>query len=122
MARSSTSWSKGQSGNPKGRPKKGETLTDAIRKQVRKRDVEYTDPKTGETKRMSRRDALAKKLWSLALAGDVSAIKYLYDRLDGKPVQDLNHDFHADLDTGLTVIITGPSGGNDGDQSPPEAG
>jgi predicted nucleic acid-binding protein len=36
-------------------------------------------------KYISRKEALAKKLWALALSGDITAIKYIYDRIDGKP-------------------------------------
>jgi hypothetical protein len=61
-------WQKGQSGNPAGRAKKGETLTDALR--------EHID-----------RDELADLLLREARAGNVAAMKYCYDRVDGQPRQ-----------------------------------
>ena len=83
----------GKSGNPKGRPRKQKTLTDILAKHGRKRDV-----KDGE-KNISRKEALAKKLWAMALGGDVIAIKYIYDRIDGKPDQyhevDMEHTASA---------------------------
>lgn len=68
MAVSETSWKPGQSGNPAGRPKKGETLTDTLRGLVD-------------------RKALGEKLVALALEGNVAALKYVYDRVDGMPRQ-----------------------------------
>jgi len=62
------SWPKGQSGNPKGRLKKGETLTDNLREHIDK-------------------DEIAQKLIKLMRKGNVAATKYIYDRLDGKPQQ-----------------------------------
>lgn len=67
---------KGVSGNPKGRPPKGETLTDAIREAI------------GEDgKRL-----VAEKLLSMAVGKGrqkayFPALKYLIDRLDGEPVK-----------------------------------
>ena len=60
----------GNQGGP-GRPPKGESLTDALRESVNKHD-------------------LAEKLKQLAMKGDVVALKYIYDRIDGKPVETIN--------------------------------
>lgn len=55
--------------NRKGRPPKGETLTDALRQKVDK-------------------ETLAAKLIEMAFEkGDMAAIKYIYDRIDGTPIQ-----------------------------------
>lgn len=69
-----TAWKPGQSGNPKGRPPKGETLTDALKEQVDKK-------------------AIAEKLCEMAMEGDIGALKYIYDRIDGRPIEsvDMNH-------------------------------
>ena len=68
---------KGQSGNPKGRPKKGETMTDLLREKL---DI----PKTSREK-MPRKEKVIEKLILLAEAGDLSALKYVFDRVDGRP-------------------------------------
>ena len=77
---------KGQSGNPGGRPKKGETLTDILRGYLNEPDPD-APPYT-------RKQMLAQALYSRAIDGDVMAIKYTYDRIDGKPVEtvDNTHD------------------------------
>lgn len=61
----------GQSGNPGGRPK-SRALTDALEQTIDKHE-------------------LAEKLWALALSGDMQAIKYIYDRIEGTPTQ--RHEF-----------------------------
>ena len=58
--------------NRNGRPPKGETLTDALRAKVDK-------------------DAIAARLVEIAMEkGDIAALKYIYDRIDGRPVETVN--------------------------------
>jgi hypothetical protein len=64
MPRTKTSWRKGQSGNPRGRPRSGEELGATLRHMVdRKR--------------------FAKKLCELCYAGDVQAMRLLLSYTDG---------------------------------------
>jgi hypothetical protein len=67
---------KGIGGNPHGRPKKGETLTDILRE-------------AGEVavKGIPRRKLIADKLWKLAVKGNLKAIEMVYNRHDGTPSQ-----------------------------------
>ena len=65
--------------NRKGRPKKGQALTDILSYKL--------DQKTGDGK--LHREVVADKLIALAEAGDVSALKYLMDRIDGKPKESI---------------------------------
>ena len=88
---------KGQSGNPKGRAKKGRTLTDLLSKQGDIKDV--TDEVQG--KKISKKEALAKILWAMALREDLAAMKYIYNRLDGLPVQTLR----TGADEPLEIVI-----------------
>jgi hypothetical protein len=62
--------------NRKGRPKKGNALTDILREMA---DT-YLDDK------VAMKDALSKKLWDMAIDGDITAIKYIFDRIDGAPI------------------------------------
>ena len=70
-------WKQGQSGNPNGRPRKGNTLTEAL--------TEHVD-----------KDELAGVLYRLALEGNVAAIKYIYDRSEGTPQQHLHVEDERD--------------------------
>lgn len=63
--------------NRKGRPKKGRTMTDLLEA--------YGKLINTEDKELTNRQALAKKIWEMAMDGDTTAIKYIYDRIDGKP-------------------------------------
>jgi len=75
-------WEPGQSGNPNGRPKKEYCLTDILKAQGNLEDIEIKDGT-----KITRKQAVAKKLWALAMGGDVAALKYLFDRIDGRPLQ-----------------------------------
>ena len=83
---------KWQSGNPNGRPKKEDSITDLVRKQA---DIEIEPGKTYA-------QAIAEKLLKLASGGDIAAIKYAMDRMDGSPKQtqliDLNANHHIDTE------------------------
>lgn len=76
-------YKKGQSGNPGGRPKKGETFTDILRALGNKKDYTY------EGNKITRKEGLANKVWEKALADnpDMFAVKLIYDRADGKAVE-----------------------------------
>lgn len=70
-------WQKGKSGNPKGRQKKGQTLTDILRASLAEPNAQG----------VTRSRALSDTLTRLADSGDLDAIRYIYDRVDGKPVE-----------------------------------
>jgi len=67
---------KGVSGNPKGRPMKGHSWADVLEK-IGGEKIEKYD--------MTRKEAVARKLWGEAAKGQSWAINALMDRLDGKP-------------------------------------
>lgn len=71
---------KGQSGNPKGRPKRQESVTEILHELSLLKDVNLP---SGE--KITRRRALAEQLWTQAIRnGDISAIKFIIERLEGK--------------------------------------
>jgi hypothetical protein len=71
--------------NRRGRPKKGQTLTDILNWVLdQKRKIKNEE--TGEEKSLLLRQILAQKLIDKAVNdGDVAALKYVFDRIDGKP-------------------------------------
>jgi hypothetical protein len=73
-----TRFQKGESGNPDGRPR-GASLEAAIR-----RLAEMSLPRNANRSHV---EAVAQKLWSKALRGDIRAIRIVLERIDGKVTQ-----------------------------------
>lgn len=69
--------------NKDGRPPKGQALTEILRAKIDK-------------------DEIAEMLIAKVREGDLGAIKYVYDRIDGKPTE--KHEVEG---TGLPVIFNG---------------
>lgn len=64
----------GVSGNPNGRPKKGETITDLVQELLRNKP-------RGQEK--TYRELFAMRVMKLALEGDMTAIREIWDRMEG---------------------------------------
>jgi hypothetical protein len=75
-----TSWKPGQSGNPKGAPKKDESLTGLLRT-----FLNGIDPGTGAP----RKQLFIEQAIVNAMKGDSTITKYLWDRLDGQMKQEI---------------------------------
>ena len=86
----------GQSGNPNGRPRKGETVTDALRAYA-----------SAKWKGKPAKKALAERLWTLAMENDdavgIAALRYIYDRLDGRPKESVEHSTPLE---GFNFVVT----------------
>ena len=91
---------KGQSGNPKGRPKLEESWAGMMR------EICDEEVKVGSAT-MSRKEAIARKLFSEAAKGEAWAINALMDRMDGRPKQalDVDHTSGGKEITGITRQI-----------------
>lgn len=94
-----TRWKAGESGNPNGRPKKGVSLTDILREQANIKDAKFN----GEM--VERKVALGNRMWMAALKGDVAIMKYMYDRLDGKPTQEIKVQSDAAMDAPIVLHV-----------------
>ena len=68
---------KGQSGNPKGRPKKGLAIADILT-EIGSRIV---------AKDKTLKEEVLEKAFDMALSGDLNAIKFIAERLEGSSVQ-----------------------------------
>lgn len=77
------SFKPGVSGNPKGRPKKGYSITDWFKSMLN------SDPKI--------KDAIGKSILKKALEGDITAQKLVWQYMDGMPKQEIAGDPDAPL-------------------------
>ena len=77
--------------NPQGRPKKNWTMTDLIEDALEEAD------ETGE----AYKKIITRKLRSLAVRGELPAIKEIIDRVDGKAKESVNIESQG----GFTVIL-----------------
>lgn len=87
-------WKKGQSGNPNGRPPKDYSLSEILIKKLKQKGRNDKEE----------REILIEKLLELAHGGDLQAIKYIYDRLEGKPSESIKHE--GELDGNVQLIIS----------------
>ena len=80
--------------NRRGWPKKGQSLTDILNYKL--------DQKDGGGK--MQREAVAEKLIDLAKGGDITAIRYIMDRVDGRPKETVSLENTA-IETKLMEVF-----------------
>ena len=81
-------YKKGQSGNPKGRPK-GSKNRSTIAKKWLQVEQDLKNPLTSQTETMSQEDLMTLALIKKAMDGDVQAYQKLLDSAYGAPVQQI---------------------------------
>ena len=82
----------GQSGNPKGRPKKNNNFAEDVMDEM---NEVITIQENGKLKKITKKRALAKRLIADSLSGKVSAIKILTPILAGETT--ITKDFEEEL-------------------------
>ena len=100
---------KGESGNPKGRPKKGTTWKETITRLTNQARIDEVDPKR-QKKRV--KELIIKKQIELALAGDKHATKFLAEREEGMPRQSIDYTEH-ELDDVVEIGFKDDAPGED---------
>ena len=73
-------WKKGVSGNPRGRPKKRDTLTSLLKEEIKKICPADRQKRTYE-------ELMVLATLQLAMKGNAVALKEVWERLDGKVLQ-----------------------------------
>ncbi len=75
-----TRWKKGESGNPKGRPKKQDSLTSLLKEEITKICPADREKRTWK-------ELIVRATLQLAMKGNATALKEVWERLDGKTLQ-----------------------------------
>jgi hypothetical protein len=83
-------WQKGQSGNPKGRPPKDESMAEVLRQIV----------ETTDSDGVARKRKLLERIWEMAEGGDLAAARLVLEYVDGKPVE------HIEAQVGPALYFT----------------
>ena len=88
---------KGISGNPGGRPKKEWTWAKLLEEAG-----EEIDPDSGK----KFKEAVSKRLWIAAVNGNIVAIKELFNRMDGMPIQatEIEGEIHFTIDNSFKQL------------------
>ena len=102
----STAWKPGQSGNPDGK-----ALTAALRKRAHDpakdeqgNEILEADPKSGKRSIVKRLDLVADALLRKAMKGDINAVVEVFNRLDGKVLNE-NHNTNEVGDNTLQALL-----------------
>ena len=106
-----TRWKKGMSGNPRGRPKKQESLTSLLNKEIKKTCPADRQKRTYE-------ELLVLATLQLAMKGNATALKEVWERLDGKVLQTGKVQFGGAEGKQITIkVVYGEEDENGGAQT-----
>ena len=89
-------WKSGTSGNPRGRPPKGQSLAELLRS-------EGSRPCDGERTPATKKEALVAGLYDLALKGNLGAARLILEYCEGKPAPVQVHIENAPCKTYVLV-------------------
>jgi len=95
----STKYKPGQSGNPKGRPKKEVCITSWLKEYAAKLISDPIDPKT-----LTYAQAAAYSLWKAAAKGNLPEYTFIVERCEGKLVQGVDMTSKGDAIKAPTTI------------------
>ena len=87
--------------NKNGRPKLGNAISDVIRGSLDD-EIDIVDKKTGQIRKITKREALSEVLLKLGISGNLRAIELIMDRLEGKPRQSIKHE--GDINSRIEVL------------------
>lgn len=88
-------WKKGQSGNPKGRPRKPVSITSGLKEQLSK--VPDFPDRRGDPNTKTWRDLIVDAILRGCLKGNHPLTKELLDRLEGKVTQPIDATLKGDV-------------------------
>jgi len=90
-------WKKGVSGNPRGRPTKQDSLTSLLRD-----EIERICP--ADREKRTWKELVVRATLQLAMKGNPAALREVWDRLDGKLKQSLEHRTAGNQPVVLRVV------------------
>ena len=90
---------KGTSGNPNGRPPKGYSITEMMKKLL------ATKVKDAKGRMVDPREAIGRSILKKALEGDVAAQKMVWQYMDGMPQQNIDATSGGEKIQGITVYM-----------------
>lgn len=85
---------KGQSGNPNGRPKKDQALSDLLRKKLTDKVIVT---RSGKKEKVDVKEAIVLRVIDCAVRGEKWAIIEIWDRIEGKAKQFVDSQLEGDL-------------------------
>jgi len=93
----------GQSGNPKGRPKGAKGLTSLLREALER--SETVEDENGNKTQVKTSEVIIAKLLDMAKKGNQKSIQEIFDRIEGKPKQEIDHSGSIPVETEVVVNV-----------------